>query len=166
MSAEKEIYESIRAVIEEDQAQERQNAVQASEAMQFLERRLREKVIEVPLATTSGKKHVFRVRPMSMGEQNHWNEIRDAVNKRDAKGNLLPISSETARWVAEETAQLLANLCFDKSLDVEYWLGRKGIVDPYDAALFLSASARSVLPEEERIRFLQSPPKDKDSSSV
>jgi hypothetical protein len=150
----------LKALAAKDEAEELEDAKKASEAMQFLERRLRNKVIEVPLAV-GDEKHVFRIRPMSVAELNRFNEIREELQQYVRK----PVPRKTIEPLNEEIAKLLADLCYDKSLDFDYWMGHRGQYDPYDMGLFLAASARLELPEEEKIRFFPKAVTGKASSS-
>lgn len=160
-------------------AEEAKDSADQTEAMRFLEKRLRQKVIEVPMyLPDSDEKYVFRIRPLSVSEQNRFNEIRSELQDlgilRDEKGNPVlkngkPVSKlippEKIRPYNQEISRLLASICYDKALDYDYWLGKHGHYDPEDSALLLSAAARITFADEEKLRFFLVAKPDKVSSS-
>jgi hypothetical protein len=125
-----------------------------TEIMRRLERRLKYRLIDVTLRDDMGE-FTLQIRPMSIAEARRLQELRAAMGPTPDPLKANPLD--------DEFCQLLADLCYDKSLDFNYWKsGNYGVDVP--AKLVMAATSVSVQ-DEDQIRFLPKPSPAKASSS-
>ncbi len=133
--------------------EEEQKPLVLTETMRRLQNRLRYRIIDVKLHDDEGE-FTMQVRPLTLAEEK---EIQRII--QGAKDN--PNSP-----LDDEFCRLLADLCWDKHLDFNYWKNGTGIRYDKDIPVKLVIAAKNLAYEDEKsIRFFQRAKKGKASSS-
>ena len=141
----------LKALAESDELEDK---IVQTDTMRRLERRLKYRIIDVKFRDDIGP-FIIQIRPMSIAEARHLNELRTRAGPTPDVLKMRPLD--------DEFCHILADLCYDKKLTYEYW--KKGDYGGDVPAILALAAMRPSIEDEEKIRFFQRPRRAKDSSS-